>query len=536
LIPLLTAEQVKLAEVSTIEAGTSVSELMLRAGNAIADRIDLESDEPGNATVLVGPGNNGGDGLTIAALLMTRGWKVNIWRWNRPELGDLPVSQEDLDSFEWVDDLGLVRDALAHSDVVVDAVFGAGSRSELPEDVCDVFDAVRSVRSERYIGVWAVDFPSGVDADTGEISERTLQADVTAMIGLPKQGCYRMPAARMTGEILMIDIGLRPPAEIGAGVPVLINALHARSLLPERQAGRHKRSVGTVLIVGGAPQYVGAPRLSGHSALRAGAGLVTIATPSSIVGSIASAVPELTFITLPAGEHATAGARMASIVRERMSEFDAMVLGPGLGTDAPIPDFLAQLLGFEQSGSTGIGFGSFSEPEHVTAFEGKAVLDADALNWLATRENWEDALQNAHLVLTPHAGELARLLGCERSEVEAEPWESALQAASRFKQVIVLKHGHTVVATPGGDLFVNDQAPRGLATAGSGDVLAGCIGAYLAQGLDPKSAAIAGVSVGTHAAQLAAVEIGEIGYVASDLISFLPTARDEIVRTRSNYS
>lgn len=536
MIPLLTVHQVQLAEQIAIEAGASEVDLMLRAGHQIADRIDLDSPGSESALVLCGPGKNGGDGVVIAGRLLEFGWDVSVWCWNRDGADSAPIDEEVAQSLNWVGPDGHLDACVRSSDVIVDAVFGAGGRAELPQGVVDAFDLIRRESERRYIEVWAVDVPSGVSADTGECDDRALHADKTAMIGLPKIGAFQLPASSYTGQILAFDIGLTVPEGVDANAPRLLSPSSARQFLPKRRTGAHKRSSGTLLVVGGAPNYYGAPRLTGEAALRAGAGLVSIAAPSSIISSIATAVPELTFEPLPVSEHATAAARMASIVRDRISEVDALVIGPGLGVDAPVPEFLSQLLGFEHATRSGIGFGSHADPDPVEPFSGRAVIDADGLNFLSERSGWWETLKSAELVLTPHPGELARLLGVERTEIEARPWEKALEAAKMTGQVVVLKFAHTVVATPTGQLYVAGHAPPGLATAGSGDVLAGVIGAFLAQGLDAESAAVAGVGLGLGAAELVADSRGSIGYTASDIVRELPAARERIARARSYFS
>ncbi len=533
MIPLFTAAQVKRAEEVTIQSGVTEAELMLRAGAAIADFIEASAIDADKAVILCGPGNNGGDGLVIASQLIEYGWNVSIWSWSRDGEETAPVDRDVLKSMQRLTSKPELHALMNDADVVVDAVFGAGSRAQLPDEVVEAFDIVREVQKRRYLEIWAVDLPSGLDADSGEIAEGALHADVTAMIGLPKIGAYKMPGASFTGEFRAIDIGLSLPDNIDETVPYLVTSSAVRPLLPQRRAGVHKRSAGSLLVVGGAPNYYGAPRLAGEAALRTGAGLVSVAAPSSIISSIATAVPELTFVPLPVSEHPSAGKKMASIVRENESGMNAMVIGPGLGTDAPIPEFLAQLLGFDQSTRSGIGFGSHPSAEHVEPFSGRAVLDADALNWLSGRDEWWTTLQRAELVLTPHAGELGRLLGIERGEVEGDPWKHALDAARKFGQVVVLKHAYTVIAAPDGQLFVANRAPIGLATAGTGDVLSGMIGAFLAQGLDPRSASVAAVELGLAAVAEAEALHGRVGYLATDIIREIPASRERIQRPSS---
>lgn len=527
---------VQAAEKAAINAGVSESDLMQRAAAAMFHEIVEEFVDAGHAVILAGPGKNGGDGIVLATLLDHAGWSVDLWCWSRDQIGDAPVDDDEAERLNWLEDQDSLRESLKSADLLVDAVFGAGSRLDLPEEVRGAFSEVRSQCAAAYLPIWAVDLPSGVSADTGEVSDGVLTADVTLMIGMPKIGVYHQPAAGVAGEIRLLDIGLQPASVPGSDSVYLLTPDLARRSLPDRRTGIHKRSAGTLLVIGGSPNFYGAPRLTGESAMRSGAGLVTIAAPSSIISSIATAVPELTFLPLPVSEQSSAGSRMAEIVRKKIGEFDALVVGPGLGTETPVPEFLSQLLGLGQSNRGSIGFGSSADPEPVEPFSGRAVIDADGLNWLATIDEWWKAIPDASLVLTPHAGELARLLDIERDEVERDPWNHAASAARTFSQTIVLKTGHTVVAAPNGHILVAEHAPVGLATAGTGDVLAGIIGALLAQGLDPVDAAVAGVAIGTEAALILQDSTGQVGYLAGDLISAIPEAREQVRTSRPTIS
>jgi ADP-dependent NAD(P)H-hydrate dehydratase / NAD(P)H-hydrate epimerase len=532
-IPLLNAADVKRAEENAISQGTSEQELMLTAGNKTAALIDSQYLAPGHAVVLCGPGNNGGDGIVVASALCESGWTAAIWTWNRSTNAQVPVNTDEHQELAWISTEAELKSALLEADVVIDAVFGTGSRPDLPEGVSGAFDLIRRVIDSRHIDIWAVDLPSGVDSDTGEAAQSALEADATAMIGLPKEGAFIQPASRFTGEIHLVDIGLSPPDSAEDEHVGLIDEESVRRVIPRRRAGAHKRSTGTVMVIGGAPNYYGAPRLTGEAALRAGAGLVSVATTTSIISSIATAVPEFTFIPLPVSEHHSGATRMASIVHENISKYDTIVVGPGLGTDAPVPEFLSRVFGLEQSGRSSIGFGTSDVSDKIEPFSGRAVVDADALNMLARQDEWWTKLKDAELVLTPHPGELARLLDTDRETVENSPWEHAQRAAQSFGQVVVLKYAHMIVATPEGQIFVAPQAPAGVATAGTGDVLAGIIGAMLAGGNEPVSAAIAGVGLAIEAAMLASEEHGSIGFTASDIIFRIPGARERVVRSVS---
>jgi ADP-dependent NAD(P)H-hydrate dehydratase / NAD(P)H-hydrate epimerase len=524
-IPLLTVDQIRAAESQAMRGGRSERDLMVEAGTRVAAAIlERTAIEDGSVLVLCGPGKNGGDGLVAAGRLIEGGWSARAWGYKRSGLDGAPVDEVSADQIRWLRHAADLEDAVRQADVVIDAVFGLGGRAELPRDVVSAFEVVQATCRELGVAIWALDLPSGVDADSGEVAAGAIEADVTAVIGLPKIGLFRFPAARHTGYLKMIDIGLEPPETISDGTPSLITEAYVRARLPRRRAGAHKRSVGTLLVVSGGPHYYGAPRLASEAALRSGAGLVTLAAPSAIIASVAAAVPELTFLPLPGGEHGQAGVRMGESVLKRVKEYKAMLAGPGLGTEAPIPDFLSTLFGLERSTRGGIGFGVSAPQSDGEPFRGKAVLDADALNWLSTRDEWWQTLKDADLILTPHPGELARLLSCDTDDVLENPWDAANRAARTFGQIVVLKHGHSVVADPNGGLLVAPQALPSLATAGSGDVLAGLIGSLLSQGLSARDAAACALYVGLEAAESAEEWSGTLGLIASDIVAELPLA------------
>lgn len=309
--------------------------------------------------------------------------------------------------------------------------------------------------------------------------------------------------------------------------PVTINADLVRNLVPLRPAGAHKWGVGGLLIVGGSPGYVGAPALAALAAGRSGAGIITIASPRSSLGAIASIVPEATFLPLPEGDLGPGGERAASRIQETLERYKAMVVGPGLGKDEYADAIMQGLTGSStaKASSSLVGFSSTrtvktAEPEaERTAILGgatPAVIDADALNWLAAQDGWSKRFAPYTLVVTPHIGEMARLTGLEAEEILADAVGVASRFASEWQQTVVLKGGATVV-TNGEVVRVAESNPAALATAGSGDVLAGSIGALLAQGLAPIDAASLAVYLGTHAAETLSERLSPLGVIASDL-------------------
>lgn len=301
-----------------------------------------------------------------------------------------------------------------------------------------------------------------------------------------------------------------------------MSAQWAESVLPRRLPGAHKWGVGGVVVVAGSPLYAGAAALCCAAAGRSGAGIVSAALPRSIAATVVGLVPEVTLIVLPEGDSVSVALRAAEAIGERLHRSKAMIVGPGLGTDEAATMLLSAIFGFTRT-RAGIGFGSPRSDADVTAGGGllpkadvPVVVDADALNWLAEQGSWWERVPRNRLVLTPHPGEMARLIESDPQSVLTDPIVVAQEAAERWDQTVVLKGGQTVIASPGGTLRSVEATPA-LATAGSGDVLSGSIGALLAQGLAPEDAAALAVYVGCRAAEQAAAELGTLGVVAGDL-------------------
>ncbi len=296
----------------------------------------------------------------------------------------------------------------------------------------------------------------------------------------------------------------------------------AASVLPRRRSGAHKWSVGGIVIVAGSPPFAGAAALCCAGAGRSGAGIISAALPRSIAPVVVGLVPEVTVVILPEGESNSVAVRAAEAIGERLERSAAMVVGPGLGDDAATAALLGTLFGFTRVRGS-IGFGTASSgpdtngPEWTIAAAGKpVVVDADGLNWLAQQEDWWERVPAELMVLTPHPGEMARLFGVDVDEIVTNPDVIARDAAARWRQTVVLKGGRTVVASANGAVRAVD-APPSLATAGSGDVLCGSIGALLAQGLSGPDAAALAVFVGCRAAERVAARYGTLGVVAGDL-------------------
>ena len=315
-------------------------------------------------------------------------------------------------------------------------------------------------------------------------------------------------------------------AHLGPG-DAIIDEAYARSVLPSRAYGAHKWGVGGLVIVAGSPGFVGAPALCAMAAGRAGAGIVSLAVPRGIAGAIAANVPEAAFVLLPESDSGGGGRKAVELIKAKLDRSTALLVGPGLGDDETSTALLAALFGI--GGSRAVGFrGAIGFATNATREEPEAeapppvgiakpvVIDADGLNWLAKQDGWRDRFPARQAVLTPHVGEMARLLGKEPNDIVADPVGTAREASRSWDQVVVFKYGHTVVSD-GDRTLIAEDAPPSLASAGTGDVLAGTIGAFLAQGLAPVDAAALAVFVGGRAARRVERRFGTLGLVASDL-------------------
>lgn len=311
-------------------------------------------------------------------------------------------------------------------------------------------------------------------------------------------------------------------------------------LAPVREVGAHKGSAGGVLIIAGSPQYPGAAVLAARSAGRNGAGIVYLATPRSVISTVASAIPEVAFVPLPETTSGPEALSAMERIEEKQGRIDAVVLGPGLGDDDSTDRLLRALFGFGHTGSshtTGFGFGaeqvSAAEPVSLfSIFDGNVVVDADALNWLARQQKWWENVPAYRLVLTPHPGEASRLAELPIDEITADPTAIATQLADRWSQTVVIKSGNTAVSN-GTETRVADLAPTSLATAGSGDCFAGATGAFLAQGKQPVDAATLAIGIGTRAAAKLEKTWGAAGVIATDIPNAMAKAMAKIHSTRN---
>jgi NAD(P)H-hydrate epimerase len=467
--------------------------LMERAGLSVAAQVKERA--PGRKVlVLAGTGNNGGDGLVAARELMNAGLSVKVLITG----SRAGLSADCRTQFGIARKMGIPMDfgkkipkKDLHGALLVDAVFGTGLARPVTGELARTFRLVNESRAP----VVAVDMPSGVSADTGQVLGTALAAETTVTFGAPKRGHFLYPGAGYAGQLHVEDIGF--PSELLRSVPVSALELGEMALLvPPRPPYSNKGDYGHVLLLGGSRGRTGAALMAGRAALRAGAGLATLGIPQSLTQSFQGRVTEE--MTLPLPDTPQGG--IAPEAQETVLEFldrraRVLALGPGMGIESGTGRLVRELL------------------LRVAA---PMVLDADALNAL---EGKTSLLRRARapVVLTPHPGEFSRLTGESVAQIEADRISSALRFARKTGTCVVLKGVPTVVASPEGEVFLNTTGNSGLAKGGSGDVLTGIIAAFLAQGLPPLAAALLGVFTHGLAADLAREEMTEHSMLASDV-------------------
>ena len=610
---LVNVQEMRRIEQATDASGHSYAAMMEIAGQAVADiATGLGLAEPEERVlVLVGPGNNGGDGLVAARLLRERDHEITLYLWKRDIKGD--------DNFRklkqrrrgttilWADNdpgYAKLREEIRRSELIIDALLGTGVTRPIDGQLAEMLTAVKEEISARRnaeaeidfeslgiprfplmeayslgaplpprpaldepdddlfdpdfdddgalgaralldpasmpdgafdededeegwedeepqrlpwpeLPVLAVDCPSGLNFDTGALDPAALPAAITVTFACPKWGQLQYPGAGACGLLAVADIGV--PEELVAEIAVdLIGPRDLLQWLPGRPMDAHKGTFGKAMIAGGSLSYTGAVYLSSAAAMRAGAGLVTLAIPLPLHAALAGALPEVTWLPLPGPEgiHTAAGARK---LLHDVEDYDALLVGPGLTSTAEAQGFIETL---------------FSDDGLPKAkWQGRTVVDADALNLLVKQLDWPDRLPPGS-ILTPHPGEMARLTGTTAGEVNARRIENARRWAAQWGHIVLLKGPHTVIAAPDGRTAVLPFALPALATAGSGDVLAGAIVAMLAQGLPAFEATVVGAYLHGQAGLLISRTTPWGGAVARDILAGFPEALQQLYTSR----
>ena len=470
--------------------------------------------------VVAGQGNNGGDGFVLARHLHQQGVRVRVYLLGQKDRvkGDARVNlqiyekiggelQELSSSKISGEKLREIKSALHQSDLIVDAIFGTGLTNTRPDLSEQIYSQVITLMNESTRPIVAVDIPSGVTSDTGEVLGAAVKADLTVTFGLPKRGHYLYPGASHRGVLRVVDIGI--PKSLVREIPCSLNLLtpeDIRQSLPARPVDAHKGNFGHALIIGGSIGKTGAAAMAAQAALRMGAGLVTLAIPSSLNPIMEHTLKEVMTVPLPETSGQTLSLAAEKALMDIAQDKSVVILGPGLSTHPETQELVKNLL---------------------HALRLPIVLDADGINALAGHAD-SLAQVKTKLVLTPHTGEMARLLGTTSQKIQGDRLGIAQSFAKRYNVCLVLKGAHTVLADPQGPLFINPTGNEGMATGGTGDALAGMLGGLISQGLDPLQAAKVGVYLHGLAGDLAASHKGTMGMIAGDLIECIPLAIKKI--------
>lgn len=515
---LLTSEEMRLADGHAIDR-IGIPSVVLMENAGIKTLFTLERVLGGlrgkRFSIICGKGNNGGDGLVIARHLVNNKLPVYVFILAEPDKlsKDAQANYKILENMgvealvvKDNDDINRMRIAVEFSDCLIDCVFGTGYSGEITGLFASVIEAMNDSRAIKV----SVDLPSGLCATTGKLSSTSFYADYTVTLGAPKLGLFIFPGKKAAGEVWVADIGI-PEVSFAeaAGKNFLVTAQMAETLVPERDPQMHKGNAGKVLIMAGSSQYQGAGIMASYGALRSGAGIVNLALPDCLKGNLSCQVlPEIILTWLVSEDGGF------SLDEETVTgyngRFRSLLAGSGWGRGESRKKALALLL------------------EH---WQGHLILDADALNLIEDPE----VLRRAHQipVVTPHIGEMARLLGKTIEEVSDDPVELSRRFATENRAIVVLKSAVTIIADHTGRIFVASNPNSGLARGGSGDLLAGLIAGLAATLISPLNASVVGVHLLSVAAEAAVNDLGADAVTVSEIASYIPqafrTLRGELV-------
>ncbi len=482
-------------------------ELMETAGSRVADAIiEQYGDVSGQViTIVCGKGNNGGDGFVAARYLHEKGARIETFLIGR---GDT-VEGDARANLERAEKVGLYikeidsPDELTideNSTIIIDALFGTGFSG----DIKAPYDEIIRRINDHPASVMAVDAPSGLDGATGAAAEPCVRADMTVTFGLPKFGQAVYPGKEYCGLLLVADIGFPDEAIDQEDIDRhLLMEDEAAAMLPRRAPDSHKGDFGKLFVLAGSEGYTGAAAMTAEAGLRSGTGLVILGCPSGLNDILEQMLMEVITKPLPqVKKRRCLALRGLGEVREMVRWGDAVAVGPGIGTYHETRDLIFRL---------------------ISKLDKPAVFDADALNILAKNMDYLKG-HSAPLVISPHPGEMSRLTGKTIEQIEKNRIDIALEFADEFNLVCILKGAPSVIAAPSGQAWINPTGNEGMATAGSGDVLTGLIGGFLAQGLMDIDAAVLGCYVHGKAGDLAMENFGSRGMIAGDILQMVPEA------------
>jgi len=482
--------------------------LMENAGKGIAQIVekDFGNLKGKRVSIFAGKGNNGGDGFVVARHLLNKGFKVCVYLLARPQdvHGDAKTNLNIWEKIKGetvsiVSKKSLERHKvnIRHSHLIVDAIFGTGLSADVKGIQRDVIEFINRLNKP----VVAVDVPSGLDASNGKVLGNCVKATITATMAIPKIGLLIYPGMDYAGKVEVVDIGM--PRELLKDEKIpweLLDFEGIKRLIKPRHGNTHKGSFGHVFVLAGSIGKTGAAAMTSMGALRTGAGLVTLGIPKSLNPIMAKKLTEVMTLPLPESASGVCGYEAFDEIMKFVKDKEVVVLGPGLTTSEPVKKLVSRL---------------------VRESRIPLVIDADGINCLA-----EDVKvlgkAKAPIVITPHPGEMARLVDMTAKYVQTDRIGIASRFAKENKVIVVLKGARTVIAEPSGRIFINPTGNPGMATAGTGDVLSGMIGGFIAQGYSPLDAANMAVYLHGLAGDEVAKKKGQMGMIATDLVNILP--------------
>ena len=485
-------EKLGIAEEILMENAALASVALLQRENGIRDK---------KFVIFCGSGNNGGDGLVVARLIHSQGGRVKIFlmgdknkfrgaaQTNIAIIYKLPIEVLKLEN------AAAAKKDVAHCDMIIDAIFGTG----LDRPVAGLASDVIALMNKSKKKVLSLDIPSGVNGNTGEVLGVAVSADYTVTFGLPKIGNMLYPGYELCGQIFVSHISFPPSLTESNDLQIATNDYVA---LPKRPARAYKGSVGDVLFIAGAANYYGAPYFAAMSFMKAGGGYARLAAPKSMIGKLAVKGREIVYLPQEETSVGSITMKCKNKLLEAAAKVDMVVIGPGLSLQEETVRLVKELAG---------------------AIKVPLLIDGDGLTAIA--ENPEILLsRKAATILTPHLGEMARLTGKPAEVINGNKIAVLRETTEKLKATIVLKGAHSLIGYSDGRVYINLSGNAGMATAGSGDVLTGCIAAMYGMGLKPEEATRKGVFLHGYAGDLAAAKKGEDGITAKDIMEFLPVA------------
>ncbi len=512
---LVDAEQMREMDRKTIEEYKIPGELLMEsAGRGVFFYIEQNFPFLEDVVIFCGKGNNGGDGFVVARYLANRQIYVSVYLLGKKQelKGDAQLNCQrflnyardmgELIEVENEEELESAWERVSQTNLIIDAIFGTGLNSPVRGLAKRAIEIINEASEEFGVPVISVDIPSGVDASNGQVLGEAVWADATVTFGLAKVGHYTFPGASRVGELELVDICI--PFEVMESARTwLVDQELAFSLLRARRPDAHKGEAGHTLIFAGSVGKTGAGAMAGESALRTGAGLVTLAVPSSLNPILEEKLTEVMTEPVPETSEQTFGKVSVERAKKLMEDKEVIAIGPGIGQNKDVDEFFREIL---------------------LSAKVPVVIDADGLNSLARQMELLEKTQ-APLILTPHPGEMSRLTGLSTKEIQSERLKIAREYAQKWGVILVLKGARTVIASPEGEAFLNLSGNPGMASAGMGDVLTGIIAGLVSQGYSPLEASVLGVYIHGKAGDLAYQELGGVGIIAGDLISRIPATR-----------